>query len=397
LVEGQLTVDASDPALFTYVTFDDGGSELTVADPSTSTDWDIAFRRFSAKLNGGVAGPGDVAGANLMNNAAADSATVVDFTPADADIAWDAVTAADIAGATFVQDGIVEDVSGPWFQFSPIAGNLVANPGAAWKAAEHGGGHAVFRVVDMTMNGFTSVADMTIEFRHQDGGDLGALDSVFVDREFVGHAPVEVRELSPGPHRLNVSAEGYEMYAVEIEGGGAPRDVAVRFRVVRLDQSVAVKHKRMFGASQGTLSAQPDGLRFVSEKAEDSFAVGFDEQKANALRGRVGSGPAGDDGEVALDAVRYEYFLPVDVEGVTVLDRPRLDVLEVAAAAWLGHRQRSDILADDHLGQPFAFDRLVLAVHDVGRDDFGMHHEGAARPACASPSEFLDDDGVNKV
>jgi hypothetical protein len=100
--------------------------------------------------------------------------------------------------------------------------------------------------------------------------------SVFLDREFVGRAPVEIPELGPGPHRLNVSAEGYEMHAQDIQGGGTPREIAVRFRVVRLDQRVAVRHKRMFGSSEGTLSATPDGLRFVSEKAEDSFAVGFE-------------------------------------------------------------------------------------------------------------------------
>jgi len=100
---------------------------------------------------------------------------------------------------------------------------------------------------------------------------------VFVDREFVGEAPVEVAELAPGPHRLNVSAEGYEMHAEEIEGGSTPRVVEVRFKKVTLSQRVEVKHKRMFGSNEGTLSASPGGLRFESEKPKDSFRVGFDE------------------------------------------------------------------------------------------------------------------------
>lgn len=100
--------------------------------------------------------------------------------------------------------------------------------------------------------------------------------SVFLDREFVGETPVEVASLEPGPHRLNVSAEGYEMHAEEVEGGAGPLLVEVAFKDVRLSQRVEVKHKRMFGSNEGTLSASPQGLRFESEKPEDSFQVAFD-------------------------------------------------------------------------------------------------------------------------
>jgi hypothetical protein len=100
--------------------------------------------------------------------------------------------------------------------------------------------------------------------------------SVFLDREFLGKAPVEVAELAPGPHRLNVSAEGYEMYVEEIDGG-APREIHVRFTEVHLEATVEVKHKRGFGSNAGTLSAGPEGLRFVSQNPKDSFRVAFEE------------------------------------------------------------------------------------------------------------------------
>jgi hypothetical protein len=180
VVEGTLTLDATDPASFTYLTLSDGGSEVSVPDPSTSTAWDLAFRRFSVKLNGGVAGPGTVAAVNLMNNASVDSATIVNFTAADADEAWDAVTVDDITGKTFVEDGIVEDDSGPWFRYDPMAGTLVANTGAAWKLKEADGGHALFRISSMDVPGSTMAA-ITVQFRRQDAGaDLGAIDSVAV-------------------------------------------------------------------------------------------------------------------------------------------------------------------------------------------------------------------------
>lgn len=180
LVEGQATIDASSQVAFTYFSLETGET-VDVDDPFTNTEWDIAFRRFSAKLNGGVAGGGSVAGFNVANNAGATEAQVLAFTEADADAAFDAVTEADIAGAAFEVDGLVEDQGGAWFQFSPQAGTLVANPGAAWRVREADGGFALFRVVELELNGNIPVR-ARVEYRHQDAGtNLGAPDTVTVD------------------------------------------------------------------------------------------------------------------------------------------------------------------------------------------------------------------------
>lgn len=177
-IEGQLVLDASSPVAFTYFTFADGGSVVSVTDPGSSTEWDMAFRRFGVKLNGGVAGPGSVAGANLQNNGSATATEVLQFTPASAEVAFAAVTAADIAGATFLEDGLVADDSGPWFRFDPMSGTLVANPGAAWKMQEADGGFSIFRVAELEMNGQQPVS-ITVEYRHQDaGGALGSAQTV---------------------------------------------------------------------------------------------------------------------------------------------------------------------------------------------------------------------------
>jgi hypothetical protein len=97
--------------------------------------------------------------------------------------------------------------------------------------------------------------------------------SVFVDRRFVGKAPVDVRDVAPGPHRLNVSAEGHEMYAEEIEIGAEPRTVSVRFNEVRLDETLAVVHKHGLGSCRGRLHATPAGLSFEPESGKDAFAA----------------------------------------------------------------------------------------------------------------------------
>ncbi len=173
-IEGELTIDASDPIGFTYFTFADGGSVLTVADPGSSTEWDMAFRRFTVKLNGGVSGPGDVEGANLENNAALDSAAVLALTLSDADADFEAVTETDIAGAAFIEDGLVEDATA-WLTFG--ATGPQANPQEAWKVRLADGEHAVLRAI-----GFTFGGAATFEVRHQpSGGTLSAIDTVTAD------------------------------------------------------------------------------------------------------------------------------------------------------------------------------------------------------------------------
>jgi len=99
--------------------------------------------------------------------------------------------------------------------------------------------------------------------------------NVFLDRKFLGTTPVETRDFAPGPHRLNVSAEGYEMYGETIELSSSSRDVTIRFKEVRLDEKVDVVHKHGVGSCKGRLLATTAGLRFEAGKAGDSFHVPF--------------------------------------------------------------------------------------------------------------------------
>lgn len=95
--------------------------------------------------------------------------------------------------------------------------------------------------------------------------------SVFVDRRFVGKAPLSVREVTPGSHRVHVSAEGFEMQVEDVVVGDTPVSVSVRFREVRLDESVAVIHRHGLGSCRGTLRATPAGLAFAATGGKDSF------------------------------------------------------------------------------------------------------------------------------
>jgi hypothetical protein len=56
-LEGSATVDVSDAAeVFFNLSL---GEEVTPTEPSTSTDWDIAFSGYSIRINGGLSGPGE--------------------------------------------------------------------------------------------------------------------------------------------------------------------------------------------------------------------------------------------------------------------------------------------------------------------------------------------------
>jgi hypothetical protein len=99
--------------------------------------------------------------------------------------------------------------------------------------------------------------------------------NVYLDRKFLGTTPVETRDFSPGPHRLNVTTEGYDMYGETIELAAEPRDVLVRFKEVRLDERVDVVHKHGIGSCHGRLFATTAGLRYEADKPGHSFEAAF--------------------------------------------------------------------------------------------------------------------------
>jgi hypothetical protein len=100
--------------------------------------------------------------------------------------------------------------------------------------------------------------------------------SVFLDRKYIGTTPVETSAFEPGSYRLNVSAEGYEMYGEAVELAAGPNAVVVRFKEVRLDERVDVTHRHGVGSCHGVLHATTAGLRFEADKPADSFEAPLD-------------------------------------------------------------------------------------------------------------------------
>jgi hypothetical protein len=96
---------------------------------------------------------------------------------------------------------------------------------------------------------------------------------VFLNRAFVGEAPVTVPNLEPGSYQINVSAKGYESIARTVDVASEPVDVLVKFREVRLDVSIDVVHKHRFGSCRGRLIATPQALRYETTDKDDRFSV----------------------------------------------------------------------------------------------------------------------------
>jgi hypothetical protein len=97
--------------------------------------------------------------------------------------------------------------------------------------------------------------------------------SVFLDRVYLGNAPVTARDVPPGPHRVNLSASGYDGYVDTIDVVPGTRTISAKFKEIRLDATLAVVHKHAMGSCTGTLHATPQGLTYESSNKDDAFTA----------------------------------------------------------------------------------------------------------------------------
>ncbi len=99
--------------------------------------------------------------------------------------------------------------------------------------------------------------------------------NVFIDRKFVGTAPVTAHDVQPGTRQINVSAPGFEGVAETLDVEPGPRDVVISLKTIRLNESIDVTHKHRIGSCTGRLIARPDGLHYETSHTKDGFRVGL--------------------------------------------------------------------------------------------------------------------------
>jgi len=96
---------------------------------------------------------------------------------------------------------------------------------------------------------------------------------VFIDRQSVGVTPVTVRDVKPGPHRLNMSVPGYEPVSEGIEVQPGVGRFVYTFKEVRLNLKADVVHHHRLGQCRGTLVATQHGLRYNTTDKDDAFSA----------------------------------------------------------------------------------------------------------------------------
>jgi hypothetical protein len=104
------------------------------------------------------------------------------------------------------------------------------------------------------------------------GADVAGAQ-VFLDRQFIGTAPVVAENVKPGTHQLNVSAEGFDSFAEPIDVQPGTRDIAIKFKEVRLDARVTVIHRHGIGSCRGQLVATSQGIRYETADKDDQFTT----------------------------------------------------------------------------------------------------------------------------
>lgn len=192
-VTAEITIDAS--AAPAYVKLGDPATQVSVADPAASTEWDLAFFATGVTVNGGAAGPGGVTAFCVCDNANATVAELQAMTPANQLAEFEAVTSAEVpAASAFIADALNPVISG-WYSGTGSA--AVAVPTRTWIVRRTNGGVILgkFRVTSISGATANSAGTVAVEYAIQPstGAPFGAVATQTID-------------LSTGPVYLNLES-----------------------------------------------------------------------------------------------------------------------------------------------------------------------------------------------
>ena len=207
-VEGTVTVDASRG--YAYFSFADGEVVTPAPGASSSSAWDIAFSATTVTLNGGAAGPGNVTGFCICQNAGATDAQVLAMTPESEEGDFGAVTAVP-AGATFISDALTPAISG-WFTGAGAAAQ--ANPANSFLVRLADSlGYAKVHVTALQNPTAATPGIVTIEYAVQATatGALGATRTLQVDLTTPGAKSVDLETgtITNSPTDWDLRVDGF--------------------------------------------------------------------------------------------------------------------------------------------------------------------------------------------
>lgn len=164
-----LTLDAADTWAFARF---DGEDALPAdpEDPTTSTEWDLAFYATAVMLNGGAAGPGGVEGYCLCANFEVSDGTIMGLTAASQLGAFEAVSLADLPTdeGAWQADVLSPAIEGWWLYSGPPNHTISAVPEAVWYVRTASGtAYAKLHVTDITDAAMAHAGTVTLEWALQ--------------------------------------------------------------------------------------------------------------------------------------------------------------------------------------------------------------------------------------
>ena len=162
-----ITIDASSG--WAFIALGDQARKVTVDDPATSTEWDMAFFATSVMLNGGDAGPGGVVAYCVCENADLTDQQVGELTAEDALAAFEAVTADHIPtdASAWETDALVPALQG-WYTYDFQTHTVTPKPSRVWKLRlANGQSYAKLHVTGIEGATQASMGRVTIEYAVQ--------------------------------------------------------------------------------------------------------------------------------------------------------------------------------------------------------------------------------------
>jgi len=215
----ELSVDASRG--WSFVALGEPARVVSVADPSSSGDWDLAFHATGVMLNGGAAGPGGVEGYCLCQNSGASDAQVVAMSPASELDDFLSVTAAQIPADTLWRSDALVPAIRDWYAYDPVAHRVSADTTRAWlvRTAESTPSFARLRVLRIENATREHAGTVTLQYALQPaaGAAMGETRTLEVDLSAGGRAYVDlVRGALSDASDWDVALEGY---TIRVNGG----------------------------------------------------------------------------------------------------------------------------------------------------------------------------------
>jgi hypothetical protein len=205
--EGVISVDASTG--WAYASLEDE-SAVTIADPATSAQWDIGVNATRVMLNGGEAGPGEVIGHCVCQNAGASDADVTAMT-ADGELAdFEAVTSSDIPAATsFEQERLQTAIAG-WY--GGEGAGATAESGITWLVRlQDGTSFAKLRVLSLLGPTAEHAGQVELEYALQTTAESAFLpaQTVTLDASAPSRVDLNTGSTSPSDADWDLSVEGF--------------------------------------------------------------------------------------------------------------------------------------------------------------------------------------------